>query len=302
MLAASPKPSEDKEQAFRALFEKHGMMFATEKIDGVRAIVQNGVLLSRSFKPIPNLHAQKLAKLLPEGADGELMIAGGTIQQTVSAVMSRDGEPDLTFYWFDIATEGSYLQRMAAIAIASSTLPKSEFHVVPLIPKALASYDEMGAMLAEVESRGGEGLIIRVGHGPYKEGRSTMKEGYAVKVKTFTTSEGTVVDFEELTHNTNEKQESEIGLTKRSTCKDGMVPGGTLGSLVVRITPEDVEGLKGDHLLRIGGAFTREQRQQIWDNREKYKGKRCTFKWFEVGTLNVPRFPIFVAWRHADDC
>ena len=39
---------------------------------------------------------------------------------------------------------------------------------------------------------------------PYKQGRSTVREGYLLKVKTFLDDEATVVRFEERMHNGNE--------------------------------------------------------------------------------------------------
>jgi DNA ligase 1 len=48
-------------------------LLATPKIDGVRAIMVNGRLVSRSFKLIPNANLRmELESLLLEGADGEI--------------------------------------------------------------------------------------------------------------------------------------------------------------------------------------------------------------------------------------
>ena len=48
-------------------------LLATPKVDGVRALIVNGKLVSRSFKPIPNDKIRSvLEDMLPEGADGEL--------------------------------------------------------------------------------------------------------------------------------------------------------------------------------------------------------------------------------------
>jgi DNA ligase-1 len=45
-------------------------LLASAKIDGVRALVKDGKVLSRSLKPIPNRHVQEMFGSL-EGADGE---------------------------------------------------------------------------------------------------------------------------------------------------------------------------------------------------------------------------------------
>ena len=62
------------------------------KYDGIRALVVNGVVLSRSLKPIPNAHVQKLfGKPEYNGLDGELILgdiyAPDVFRKTTSAVM-----------------------------------------------------------------------------------------------------------------------------------------------------------------------------------------------------------------------
>ena len=80
-------------------------VFAQPKLDGIRVIIKNGVVYSRSLKPIPNKHVQALFGHL-EGVDGELIVGNPTahdvFQKTTSGVMSKDGEPDVTLYAFDM--------------------------------------------------------------------------------------------------------------------------------------------------------------------------------------------------------
>jgi hypothetical protein len=64
-------------------------LLATPKIDGVRALVVDGRLVSRSFKLIPNVALRAaLETMLPEGADGEIS-CGSSLYDTTSAVMSE---------------------------------------------------------------------------------------------------------------------------------------------------------------------------------------------------------------------
>ena len=80
-------------------------IFAQPKLDGIRVIVKDGVVYSRSLKPIPNKHVQSLFRNL-HGADGELIVGDVTaqdvFQKTTSGVMSKEGEPDVTLYVFDM--------------------------------------------------------------------------------------------------------------------------------------------------------------------------------------------------------
>lgn len=73
----------------------HLPLYATPKIDGIRFYVQDGVVWSRSNKPIRNVHIQRfIPLLLPSGCDGEFLVGESSaedhFQQTSSVVMSDD--------------------------------------------------------------------------------------------------------------------------------------------------------------------------------------------------------------------
>lgn len=84
-------------------------LLASHKLDGIRALVRDGVVVSRNLKPIPNRHVQALfGRREYEGLDGELLVGDPTDPRaflgTTSAVMSREGEPDVYFHVFDDCT------------------------------------------------------------------------------------------------------------------------------------------------------------------------------------------------------
>lgn len=87
-------------------------MLASPKLDGIRCTVWGGEAFSRSLKPIPNAFVTETirAAALPYVLDGELVVgpaqAKDVYRRTVSGVMSRDGEPDFTFWVFDIVRQG----------------------------------------------------------------------------------------------------------------------------------------------------------------------------------------------------
>ena len=58
---------------------------------------------------------------------------------------------------------------------------------------------------------GYEGLMLRAPDGPYKFGRSTVKENTLLKVKNFLDDEAEVIGFKEQTTNTN------VNLIKNNT-------------------------------------------------------------------------------------
>lgn len=101
-------------------------IYVSTKFDGIRCLIIDSVVYSRSLKPIRNKHVQELFGN-PEynGFDGELIVgdiyAPDVFQKTTSGVMSTEGTPDVTFYVFDLFTnnlstykERSSLQRTQA--------------------------------------------------------------------------------------------------------------------------------------------------------------------------------------------
>ena len=106
-------------------------------------------------------------------------------------------------------------------------------------------------------SKGAEGVMVRTPDGPYKEGRATERSGWLVKVKRFVDSEAEVLgSFEEM-HNENEKEENELGRSKRSSKAEGLVPSGRLGGF-------DVRDLKTGVEFSVGSGFTAEMKEEYW--------------------------------------
>jgi DNA ligase-1 len=287
-------------------------MIASPKLDGIRALTIGGRLMSRSLKPIPNRYIQAQLAHLPEGLDGELM-SGQTFQQCTSAVMAHDGEPTFEYWCFDyIGSDrfgsmlgGTYDARLAVLRTTVTRIADARVHALPTVhipnEQALARYE------ADCIAMGFEGVMLRRPEGPYKEGRSTWREGYLLKLKRFEDSEAIVIDFEEQMHNTNEAQTNELGRTKRSSAKDGLVPKGTLGALRVRLlTPGDngtlvVAGTRAGVEFNIGTGMDDALRAEIWANRDSYVGRIVKFKHQPYGAKDAPRLPVFQGFRDARD-
>jgi DNA ligase-1 len=277
--------------------------WTSAKIDGIRAMVVNGVLLSRTLKPIPNIFTQNefgCGDL--EGLDGELAVgppnAPDLMQRTTSGVMSEQGEPDVTFWVFDFWTHPSYTytDRWKMLLNGMDTRFKERHLRVKLLPHVLLYTEQQ---LAEFESThvasGFEGIMSRSSDGKYKYGRSTPREQGLVKHKRFADAEAVVIGFEERMHNANEATLDERGYTKRSSHKENMVPMNTLGALVVK-------DIKSGVTFSIGTGFPDAERQHIWDNRQSYIDQIACYKHFElVGVKDAPRFPVFKGFRHAAD-
>ena len=140
--------------------------------------------------------------------------------------------------------------------------------------------EQVDKLLQRELELGGEGLILRSPNGKYKYGRSTPKEQLSVKLKFFQQDEFEVMGFTERMHNANQAKINELGLQERSSHKDNLIPMNTLGRLILKY---------GDGSFQMGTGFTDEQRQEIWDNRDKYLGKLASVRYMSVGLKDKPR-------------
>ena len=271
-------------------------VLASPKLDGIRAVVRDGVVYSRSNKPIPNKYVQEKFSML-DAVDGELIVGAPTAKdcytQTTSHVMAHDKRDfDVTFFVFDHVRfpEKRFVDRHNLLYYDDIRHPQvtvlEQFFVANL------------SSLLELEEKqldlGYEGLILRDPHAPYKMGRSTAKEGYLLKLKRFVDAEAEVIGFEERMHNGNEATTNELGRTKRSSHQAGKSGRGDLGALVVRIRETGIE-------FNIGTGFDDAQRAAIWNDRDRYLGKLAKYKFFPVGVKDAPRHPVFLGWRDVRD-
>lgn len=268
-------------------------LWLSPKLDGIRAIVRDGVVMSRNLKPIPNAHVQKMFGHL-EHYDGELIVGDPTSKtvyhDTYSGVMSGDGEPNVRFYAFDHIEEPD-----ADYETRYEKLVESDV-VVVLCQHMVCSRDEIHALEERYLEEGYEGVMLRKARGPnskYKFGRATQKSCTLLKVKRMVSDEAEIVGFEELMHNNNEATTGHLGQTVRSSHQENLVPGGTLGALVCRLS----NGVE----FRIGTGFDALQRKEIWDNKNSVIGKMVTFNHFPIGAKDLPRFPSFKGFRDPID-
>jgi DNA ligase-1 len=268
-------------------------LLLSAKLDGIRAIVINGVVLSRSLKPIPNKHVQALFSHL-EHYDGELICgspsAPDVYRKTNSAVMAVEGTPDVTFYAFDHIDEpdADYLTRYERLEESDNVVVLEQIGVSDLM--TVKGLEEMYI------NQGFEGVMLRKSRGPmskYKYGRATAKSCTLLKVKRFQDSEARITGFEELHSNQNEATTDALGHTVRSNHQANMRPMGTLGALVC-VTVEGVE-------FKIGSGFDAATRQTLWNSRFDLLDAWVKYKHFPVGVLDAPRFPIFLGIRDAVD-
>lgn len=273
-------------------------LLASPKIDGVRATNKNGVLLSRTMTRIPNNRTQALFGHHDyHGLDGELVVGEpyhpNCMQNTMSGVMSHDGSPDVCWYIFDNwDISKPYAWRATE---TKNRVQTYGLEFLQWLPQTLIrNSDDLRIFEEKIVGFGYEGVILRAPDGPYKQNRSTVKEGYMLKIKRFEDSEAEVLDCFELMHNDNEATIDARGHTKRSTHQENKRAAGTLGGFHVRDIHSGVE-------FDIGTGFTAEQRKNLWEGRKYLKGKIVKYKHFPIGVVDKPRHPIYLGFRDRRD-
>lgn len=284
------------------------------KLDGIRALVIDGQIVSRNLKPIRNKHIQNiLGHAFLNGLDGELIVGASNgamvYRRTSSGVMSEDGEPEFTFFVFDNYLDPApYATRLANLQKIVDNLPETvSKYITVLVHLEINDVQELRNTDRMWLEGGYEGSMVRSLNGPYKNGRSTLKEGYLLKVKEFTDYEATIIGFKERMHNANEATVDALGHTERSMHKENMIPRGDLGAFLIEylhISNDELikEGaLKEGETPAVGSGMDDALRKLVWDNKEKYLGKIITVKSFDYGDYVIPRFPIFKDFRDKSD-
>ena len=263
-------------------------VLASPKLDGVRALAGKGPVLSRHLKEIPNKHVQKLLAFTTSHAlDGELMLTGtNEFDKTQSAVMSIEGRPNVEYHVFDVQASRPFYIRMRMVQDLAEELPD----FVKVVPQFYCyTKEEVLEYYEECVSKGYEGLILRSLSSPYKHGRSTLKQGYMLKLKPVEDDEGVIVGINPLKANDNEQEINELGYAVRSKRQDGMVELAAVGSFEVEWR---------DTVFSLGSGLTQFQRGVYWT--QPPIGQKVTFKYQSVTAYGKPRFPVFKAIRHPE--
>lgn len=303
-------------------------LIASPKIDGVRATIHlvdgHPTFMSRSMKPLPNRFMQNwlVGKFHLIGLDGELIVGSPTAdnacRNTTSFVMSNDkvGEFDWTYHVFDHYNPpqggAGFKARLTAVVVAlkgavgmSCQLSGTHRGTITVVKHAVVhSAEQLSDYEAAALQAGYEGVMTRDPQMAYKHGRSTTKEQGLLKVKRSHDMEARVLSLEEQMHNANDKVTNEYtGRSQRGVSVLGLTGKNTLGSMrVVGTTPGNrFMGVE----FNVGSGLNDAERAWIWATRDDpaltVVGNIARVRYFNIGTMDAPRHPVFVAWRSALD-
>ena len=273
-------------------------MYVSTKLDGIRCIIKDGRMLSRSLKEIPNAQLQKKFQHLKDYSkkhniilDGELYGIGLSFQQITHFVMTEDLSlireklpEELQYFCFDT------IQNNNPDEIFTSRIKHipAENGVYLVKQKLVNSKEEVEGMFDEALENGFEGLILKSPNSKYKYGRATLNSGDMYKVKPFITIDAKIIRVEERFENTAESFTNELGRTQHHNFKDEKRSTGIAAVFVVIYN-----GMEQKVCL----TGTEEFRKEIWENQKKYIGKTIEFKGMLVGAKDLIRHPVFLRFR-----
>jgi DNA ligase-1 len=209
--------------------------------------------------------------------------------------MAHDKTPDFKYYVFDLWNHGQeFYQRRLDLRAKVQRWGHSR---IALVEHAqIENREQLDAYEAAMVSAGHEGIMLADPHATYKFGRATAKGGELLKVKRFEDSEAMVIGVEEEMFNGNEAQTNELGRTKRSTAKAGLIGKRKMGALIVRDVKTGVE-------FNIGTGFDAADREWWWQwflkQDENTPQPIIKYKSFPVGVKDKPRHPVYLGLRPA---
>lgn len=279
---------------YKELHKVEGKEFVlTEKLDGQRAVFihKDGrvKVFSRSGKSIMGLtEIENEISRLPENVyDGELLIKNehlykdrNVLQETLK-ITRKDGEKSgLNFWIFDALnndefqngqSKSKFIERKVNLAYQMSRIDTSPFNHIQMLPVLYQGKDMtvIPELLSKLEDEGKEGLMLNLDK-PYQCKRSDV----LLKIKSMKSMDIKIIGFEE---------------------GDGKYKG-MLGNLVL-----DYKGYE----LRSGSGLNDSDREEIWNNQERYLGKIVEIQYFrestnDKGGLSVS-FPVFLGFRDDKD-
>ena len=274
-------------------------LMGSPKIDGIRAMPQQGVVLSRKLIAFRSIQAQAEYSDVSDldGEMGEGCITDYDLcNRTYSHLMAFNKPGDLSFHVFDCFAprflELPFIERYdESCRRVENYKGPGNVQVVP--QKLIKNLDELLEFEAGVLALGFEGVMLRDPFAPYVQKRCTANEGIIFKLKRFKDDEGILLDIEAGTDNVNEQVRDNLGNAKRSKARAGLVASNQVGTLIVNF--------KGELIRVAPGRMKHDERENVLAYSELYIGRIVKFRHFPHGAINVPRFPRFIAWRDPID-
>lgn len=231
----------------------------SEKLDGIRGYWDGTRLLTRKGLPL-NPPPWFIEKFPTFELDGELWSGRGEYEFIQSVVLDKipgEGWKKITYNIFEVPhSKGPFFERLKRAEQWFEAHPCPHARIIRQF--AVGSPSALDRFLADIESKGGEGVIIKDPDRPYHTGRSP----HVLKVKNFKDMEGRVTAINK----------------GKGKYKDVM------GSLVIT--------LENGTVFKLGTGFTDEVRRH-----PPPVGSIVSFKYHGVTKNGIPKFASYLRIR-----
>lgn len=279
------------------------------KLEGVRGEFTPEGLLTRNLKPFKNELIYEEFELLEQYCmdigvvvEGEFYVHGWTFNR-IDSCLRGSGNTDvqgLHFHVFDIYREDSpeddfekrYALYKGFVQYIKQTYPtlSHRIHAVEQYP-FVSEESALNAYKWAVE-HGYEGICFKRKDLTYKLGRSTVKQGYFLRIKPEETYDSVIIKFLERQENLCESEVNELGQKFKRQNKDQKAGTGMAQNALV-YTPS----INKVHKVSMTRGLSDPERMRLWENKEAYVGKCVQWVGIPVPGQVVPRSPRFDKFR-----
>jgi len=299
-------------------------IFASEKYDGVRAIINEGTAWSRKLLPLHDVFHKRFKPFLDKTIgtnhvlDVEVFNPTASFTEITSSLANEDGV-QLWLYVFDYMTAIEWngtpsttftIREQMTRRVLEELDPECEYCRV--VPQMLChSKEEVLEFYESIIDVGGEGVMLRSPHQVYKQGRSTGKAqpnkgGGFYKLKAFDTLDAIIIGFENKRRLTEEAKEyitekDAFGRSKRGHRKDDRIDVDEIGKVICQVPDRfytDDKGNEQPFIFKSTWTKGSPVRTEItWDNKDQYIGRWVEIEYMSVGMKNLPRLPRIKRFR-----
>lgn len=271
-------------------------MVISKKLDGVRFEITRDGVFGRSMKKIPNKQIQELyepvCKLIPENfvLEGEFWSPFMPCREIAGLCNRSDTEIPLhlNVHVFDLIHTKSVKEdtrRLLRSSVLYSFFKDNALYRLRMrLIECHKVYDAKDAKLIfeAFIKEGEEGAVMYDNTKFYKQGRVTIKQGIAFKLKPHKEEDLVILGVTERLKNLNESMTDELGHSFKRNTKEDKEGTGIAAAFICKYK---------DTTTKVTLTGTEEERKEIWDNKEEYIGKYAVVKSMDFGAKDKLRHP-----------
>jgi ATP-dependent DNA ligase len=274
--------------------------FLQYKVDGLRGVVREGDIRTRSMKKFPNRALdERMEDLRISSYESNYHIDGEFDSESIpfnelSGILRSFDKPlpdDLVFKIFDIFDP---LQPSLPALHRWRKANRLQIKNCEIMINLPWPADFAEAFKSALDA-GYEGLMVKRKDAPYKLGRGTYKQGIVFKMKPYETFDEKIISLVQATivRDTALRTINELGRSVTSKKKGDRVLTESCSSVWV--------SHNGKELKVSLAPFSHKKREEVWNNPDEWIGKYIEYKGMMVGAKDLPRHAMIVRKREDKD-